>query len=980
MKSVHANPPEKICRLCLSDSGVILPIFEGEVAERFSVPLPQKILSCLAIKVHADDPLPPHICHRCLYEVDRFHEFRETCKRTNTTFNKICNNTGESVSFDVNQVLEIKQELHDESVYHDAISDLLSDDEGAELGPFRLRKRNRCLSLLESMKRVQQAQSATAAAAHSEQLSAEWLDQTKGAPASEATANSTAITTPLECRFCAKPFFYESSLLEHEDHHAKGIIPDDSIEQVEPTKSMEQHPAPNPLASPVSVAVPAPVSVPVPVPVPVPVLAPVSAATPSSTPISTTSASDLTPTCNPVPTPTPVPSSTPNPVATSVSIHTSTVAPTPVSVSISEPNSVPVSVSVMEIHNPVAEQDPLRHNQSQESESVTHTSVEAVSLTDVTAMFLEEAFDEVRPIDNQVPTLCCRCLLSCRYCQEHLSNADLLRRHERLYCNRKPSLIKHKQSMQQQSQQQIQPTSHHTNVETSLVPDNQQHHDHITHHLVIQQQGHPDHQVHQPPQQQTEQQIIYSQKVVVETTSSEPSRSCKHCHKDFVHRGSLWRHQMFCDSNPERDLNRIFAGSKKKPSSIKACEGRNDTQQHIMHSGISGPVPVQNVARRGGIQTSSGPFKCKFCEKRFLHRGSWWRHQKMFCAVNPDVPTVKVEAKAQTSQGAPNFACRYCDRTFLHRGSCWHHEQTHTGIKEHACRYCSKTFNEKSRLARHERMHLGIKPFSCRQCGKAFCDASNLRNHEQIHGERASFLCAWCGKSYTRRALLLKHEHVHAGEGQIFSCASCPRTFPDPNTLNEHSLSHTEDRKRMYLCQSCGQAFRSQSLLSQHTQQSHQHIQQGSQTQSQQIQQCASQAHEGQEQTLHTCNICSKAFSDISSLQHHELLHTNGQRQYRCTNVACNAIFHQRSQLDAHLLMHESEKTHSVASTVAVSSSSGFHQHPHSQQQQLLAAHEIQHPQTLQQHEILHREGTYVIKGEDGQTIEVHHIVSQLPQ
>lgn len=51
MKSVHANPPEKICRLCLSDSGVILPIFEGEVSERFSVPLPQKILSCLAIKV-----------------------------------------------------------------------------------------------------------------------------------------------------------------------------------------------------------------------------------------------------------------------------------------------------------------------------------------------------------------------------------------------------------------------------------------------------------------------------------------------------------------------------------------------------------------------------------------------------------------------------------------------------------------------------------------------------------------------------------------------------------------------------------------------------------------------------------------------------------------------------------------------------------------------------------------------------------------
>jgi len=41
----------KICRLCLSDAGIILPIFDGEVAERFSVPLPMKILACVSIEV-----------------------------------------------------------------------------------------------------------------------------------------------------------------------------------------------------------------------------------------------------------------------------------------------------------------------------------------------------------------------------------------------------------------------------------------------------------------------------------------------------------------------------------------------------------------------------------------------------------------------------------------------------------------------------------------------------------------------------------------------------------------------------------------------------------------------------------------------------------------------------------------------------------------------------------------------------------------
>jgi hypothetical protein len=48
---MNALDREKICRLCLSDTGVILPIFDGEVAERFPVPLPMKILACVSIEV-----------------------------------------------------------------------------------------------------------------------------------------------------------------------------------------------------------------------------------------------------------------------------------------------------------------------------------------------------------------------------------------------------------------------------------------------------------------------------------------------------------------------------------------------------------------------------------------------------------------------------------------------------------------------------------------------------------------------------------------------------------------------------------------------------------------------------------------------------------------------------------------------------------------------------------------------------------------
>jgi hypothetical protein len=45
---------------------------------------------CL-LQVTASDPLPNLICHRCLYEVDRFHEFKETCEKANTTLQQCFN-------------------------------------------------------------------------------------------------------------------------------------------------------------------------------------------------------------------------------------------------------------------------------------------------------------------------------------------------------------------------------------------------------------------------------------------------------------------------------------------------------------------------------------------------------------------------------------------------------------------------------------------------------------------------------------------------------------------------------------------------------------------------------------------------------------------------------------------------------------------------------------------------------------------------
>lgn len=94
----------------------------------------------------------------------------------------------------------------------------------------------------------------------------------------------------------------------------------------------------------------------------------------------------------------------------------------------------------------------------------------------------------------------------------------------------------------------------------------------------------------------------------------------------------------------------------------------------------------------------------------------------------------------------------------------------------------------------------------------------------------------------------------------MFSCSACPRTFPDLHLLNDHhALCHAQDKIWFHVCKTCGQSFRTQGLLTQHTMQAHnQQHPQPQQAVQLHIQESLPQSHQTQEQTLHSCNICSK--------------------------------------------------------------------------------------------------------------------------
>ncbi|XP_046392979.1 zinc finger protein 691-like [Ischnura elegans] len=73
---------QEICRLCLSVDAFRLPIFHDSLDKQVSITLKDRIFACLNIKVSLNDSLSHLICHRCLYKVDEFYQFKMNCQKS----------------------------------------------------------------------------------------------------------------------------------------------------------------------------------------------------------------------------------------------------------------------------------------------------------------------------------------------------------------------------------------------------------------------------------------------------------------------------------------------------------------------------------------------------------------------------------------------------------------------------------------------------------------------------------------------------------------------------------------------------------------------------------------------------------------------------------------------------------------------------------------------------------------------------------
>ncbi|XP_052103222.1 putative transcription factor Ovo-like 1 [Mytilus californianus] len=121
------------------------------------------------------------------------------------------------------------------------------------------------------------------------------------------------------------------------------------------------------------------------------------------------------------------------------------------------------------------------------------------------------------------------------------------------------------------------------------------------------------------------------------------------------------------------------------------------------------------------------------------------------------------------------YICRMCNKEFSLQRLLNRHLKCHSEVKRFLCTFCGKGFNDTFDLKRHTRTHTGVRPYKCDRCGKAFTQRCSLESHgKKVHGvsytfvhkqrRRKLYVCEDCGNAESDPGLHylhLKKFHPH---------------------------------------------------------------------------------------------------------------------------------------------------------------------------------------------------------------------------
>ncbi|XP_056612359.1 MDS1 and EVI1 complex locus protein EVI1-A isoform X5 [Triplophysa dalaica] len=169
-------------------------------------------------------------------------------------------------------------------------------------------------------------------------------------------------------------------------------------------------------------------------------------------------------------------------------------------------------------------------------------------------------------------------------------------------------------------------------------------------------------------------------------------------------------------------------------------------------------------------------------------------------------------------------------------------------------------------------MNMPHSPQECKECEQIFPDAQSLDSHSLSHSDEREYKCDQCPKAFNWKSNLIRHQMSH-DSGKHYECENCSKqVFTDPSNLQRHIRSQHVGA-RAHACPECGKTFATSSGLKQHK-----HI------------------HSSVKPFI--CEVCHKSYTQFSNLCRHKRMHADCRTQIKCKD--CGQMFSTTSSLNKH--------------------------------------------------------------------------------
>jgi len=205
------------------------------------------------------------------------------------------------------------------------------------------------------------------------------------------------------------------------------------------------------------------------------------------------------------------------------------------------------------------------------------------------------------------------------------------------------------------------------------------------------------------------------------------------------------------------------------------------------------------------------PFQCKLCVRRkFFTQNELNEHITSVhmcinkCNICGDILKTKFDLKRHVQKHTTlekPFKCKYCESKFVFNKDCVAHERIHSNKTPYMCK-CGKAYRTHDSLWQHVKHYCTYidnnpQTFKCDSCSMVFKSLAELRDHKPIHYTERNFKCEYttCDRSFNRKIQLYEHyNRVHdiPSKGHAHNCNVC---------LEDHFYSF--DYKGAKLCKQC---------------------------------------------------------------------------------------------------------------------------------------------------------------------------------